>query len=531
MRITKLLLGIVLLFALLLRTYQLTSVPISLSWDEASLGYNAFAIGESLKDEHGELLPVARFIAFGDYKPPGYIYMAVPFVKLMGLSELSTRLPSALAGTLLVLITFAIVKELFKSDKAALVASFLLAISPWALQFSRGAFEGNMATMFSGAAIYFFLRGTRIRAIVPLLVSAVSFVLAMYTFNSHRIFVPLMLGSLLLIYWRGVWQRKVSYLVMLILFGVLLLPMVPHVLSPEGKLRFQEVSWMADVEPIEQANERVALDNSSLESRILHNRRHVYGYQFLLHYFDTFNPKFLFASGDVNPRLSSQTVGELYLIELPFLLLGIIFLLRFHRKAGLLLLLWLLVAPVPGAFARETPHALRMLNLLPVPQIVIALGIVSLLRHKWKKLVVLAISFAFALSFLFYINDYYRYYPQTSALEWQYGHAELVSKVKAIESNYDAISVTETYGRPYIYFLFHEDYPVSKYLETRKVDRDAFGFWYVRGFGPYLFYGAEPESGKILYVRGPEETVANTKVVDSVKTQSGKVVFNLLEKI
>src|SRR3989344_6801008 len=91
--------GVVFLFALFIRVYLLSSVPAHLSWDEASIGYNAYSILESGIDETGKTFPLV-FEAFGVQKLPGYIYLSVPFVKLFGLNELSVRLPSALFGAL-----------------------------------------------------------------------------------------------------------------------------------------------------------------------------------------------------------------------------------------------------------------------------------------------------------------------------------------------------------------------------------------------------------------------------------------------
>src|SRR3990172_2793629 len=90
----------ILITAFLLRFYALGQNPPALYWDEASLGYNGYTIVTSLKDEHGEFLPIARFAAFGDYKPPGYIYAAAASIKLFGLNEFSVRLPSAISGLL-----------------------------------------------------------------------------------------------------------------------------------------------------------------------------------------------------------------------------------------------------------------------------------------------------------------------------------------------------------------------------------------------------------------------------------------------
>jgi 4-amino-4-deoxy-L-arabinose transferase-like glycosyltransferase len=78
-----------------LRVYQLGINPPSLTWDEAAWGYNAYALGIDGKDEFGRFLPVDYFESFGDYKPPVYAYLAILPVKVFGLNEFSTRLPSA----------------------------------------------------------------------------------------------------------------------------------------------------------------------------------------------------------------------------------------------------------------------------------------------------------------------------------------------------------------------------------------------------------------------------------------------------
>ena len=90
------------LIAAALRLFALGSNPPGLYWDEVSLGYNAYSILKTGHDEHNRFLPIDTFKAFGDYKPPGYIYATVPSIALFGLNNFAVRLPSALAGTLLV---------------------------------------------------------------------------------------------------------------------------------------------------------------------------------------------------------------------------------------------------------------------------------------------------------------------------------------------------------------------------------------------------------------------------------------------
>ncbi|MBI2599051.1 glycosyltransferase family 39 protein [Candidatus Curtissbacteria bacterium] len=109
----KYLLLAIILLAAILRFYKLGSTPPSLYWDEASLGYNAYSILKTGRDEHGKFLPTTNFAAFGDYKPPGYIYTTVPSIAIFGLTEFAIRFPSALFGTLTVLLTYLLAKKLF----------------------------------------------------------------------------------------------------------------------------------------------------------------------------------------------------------------------------------------------------------------------------------------------------------------------------------------------------------------------------------------------------------------------------------
>src|SRR3989344_4753279 len=114
---------LILLLAAALRFIQLGKNPPGLYWDEVSLGYNAYSILKTGKDEHGEFLPLARFKAFGDYKPPGYIYATVPSIALFGLNEFAVRFPSALAGVFMVWLTYLLIKELFSNHKLAALSA------------------------------------------------------------------------------------------------------------------------------------------------------------------------------------------------------------------------------------------------------------------------------------------------------------------------------------------------------------------------------------------------------------------------
>src|SRR3989344_1259379 len=135
MRLKYLILVILLGFAL--RITYISDFPPSLNWDEVSLGYNAYSVFKTGKDEWGIVLPTI-FRAFGDFKLPGYVYAYVPFVAALGLNALSIRLPSIIAGTLLIFLIYSLSR---KFSAPPLLAALLAALSPWSLFLSRVAVE------------------------------------------------------------------------------------------------------------------------------------------------------------------------------------------------------------------------------------------------------------------------------------------------------------------------------------------------------------------------------------------------------
>src|SRR3989338_5994195 len=188
----KYILAAIILISSVLRLYKLDTIPPSLYWDEVSLGYNAYSILATGHDEHGRFLPLTNFAAFGDYKPPGYIYAAVPSVAIFGLNEFAIRFPSALFGILTVLLTYILAKKLFEKENLAQLSALLLAISTWHIGLSRGAFEGNLALFFSTLGIYLFIKFAKDNALF-IYFCATAFLVAVYTFTGHRLFVPFIL--------------------------------------------------------------------------------------------------------------------------------------------------------------------------------------------------------------------------------------------------------------------------------------------------------------------------------------------------
>lgn len=139
------------------RIYGIGTLFTGLNQDEASIGYDAFAIAGWGIDRHGVTMP-AYLIAWGSGQNAGYAYLLVPFIKLFGLSLTTLRLPMALVGCVSMVALYTILKR-SNSRRLVLLGVFLLAICPWHILKSRWALESNLLPDMLLWGIAFFCAG------------------------------------------------------------------------------------------------------------------------------------------------------------------------------------------------------------------------------------------------------------------------------------------------------------------------------------------------------------------------------------
>ncbi|OGH43935.1 MAG: hypothetical protein A3J14_01955 [Candidatus Levybacteria bacterium RIFCSPLOWO2_02_FULL_37_18] len=520
----KFFLSLIIFTAMLLRFLNLGSNPPSLTWDEAAWGYNAYSLGIDGRDEFGRFLPYDYLESFGDFKPPVYAYLDILPVKLFGLTEFATRFPSALMGVLTVFLTYFLVKEIFKNSQKkeiyALVSSFLLAISPWHIMLSRAAFEANVATFFTTCGIWLFLKGRENKWGFSL--SAISFVLSIYTFNSARIVAPLLVLFLVGMFHKDITKKKKQATTAFFIGFILILPIVKFLFSPQATLRFKEVNIFSDFNIIKRVNQQIENDHNARWSSVLHNRRFVFTVEYLKHYFDNLSSSFLFIKGDGNPKFSTQQVGQLYMWEIPFLIAGVLFLIRKKEGLWLLVPIWLLIGIIPAGSARETPHALRIEASLPTFQILVAYGLInSMEKLKRWKLVTAGLSLVIFFNLIYFLHDYYVHYPVHYSREWQYGYKESVRYVVGVQNNFKKVWVTQNLGRPYMYYLFYLHYNPSTFRTNSDIKRDVFGFVHVKRFDKYFFGDnnriSRAEGKGSLFVNTYDQVPNNAKILKDFK--------------
>ena len=521
---------VVVVLAGILRFANLTGFPPALISDEVAIGYNAYSILKTGKDEYGIRYPLT-FRSFDDYKMPVDVYMIAGSMQLFGPMDFSVRFPSALFGTLTVLLTYFLVRELWRQDGHAygLAASFLLAVSPWSVLFSRAGYGSNVAVFFSVAGVYLALCGFRRGWLLVL--SSIAFSLSIWSYHSFRIFIPLMLVGLAVLYSKKLIHQKIPVIVAVVLAGIMLFPLVQKTFSIEGRMRAIGVSAFANPDDIKRTISMTLWDKvHGLDAfALLHNRRIQYTETFLRGYFSHFDLNFLFLDKSIE-RYRAPGVGLMYLFELPFLFIGLYQLFRTWSPESGVIVWWLVTAPVAAAFTLQFPHPGRAETFLPAFQIITAVGIIEAVRKaasKWKYMLLVAIIMV---SVIYFIHQYFVHLPVLNAPYWYVGRKEMTQKIVLYENEYDKIFVSNALDFPYIFYLYYR--PVDPAAYQMQGGTVSGGFLEQNNrFGKVEFRSISTSQRdplkKILFVGLPGEVFKTSLIVDTIyyPDKSEAIVF------
>lgn len=558
----KIILVVILSVAFVLRFYSLGDYP-ALNADEAAIGYNAYSLIETGKDEHGNPWPI-HFQSFNDYKPGLYVYLVLPFVKFFGLSEWSVRTPNAFLGVLTVYLVYLLVIEFYSKRKTAnlsnshnwlaVTTAFFLAISPWHIHFSRGGWEVNTATFLITLATLFFIkyinsvysqndRSNKVEGYLPLLfMCSFVFSLSLYTYHSARIIAPLQIIGLLGIYFKEVKSNIKNFLLSGLIGLVAVLPLAKDFVKPQISSRASGVGILADTGPFERVNEeRGEHENfAGASSKLLHNKLVNYSLRFLENYSEHFHGLFLFLSGDDIERNKVPETGQMYMIDILWVVLGIWLICRKWTKENRVVVHWLLIAPVAAALTFQSPHALRAQNMVIPLTIICALGftktifLIRNMRYGIRISLYVLIVTLISWQFLRYLHMYYNHMSPEYPYSSQYGIKELVEYLSKEKDVYDKVVVTTRYDQPYILFLFYSKYSPAKFQnEHILTERDRYGFSTVPEYNGYAFKEVNWDEDKINYPKSlvvgtTEEIPDEANVVKNIYGTNGFQYFRVV---
>ncbi|MBX4205104.1 MAG: glycosyltransferase family 39 protein [Candidatus Doudnabacteria bacterium] len=184
------LLIIILLVAIFFRFYQIKTFPGGLFPDEAANGLDINSIFK------GDIQP---FYERGNGREALFFYLLAASVSVFGRGPWQHHIVTGMVGVTEVLATYFLTKRLFGKN-VALLASFFMACSSYAVMLNRNGFRANLIPLFTTLTFLFIVKffqtpefQAKSRALSALL-AGLSFGLGFYTYISYRMMIPLLIG-------------------------------------------------------------------------------------------------------------------------------------------------------------------------------------------------------------------------------------------------------------------------------------------------------------------------------------------------
>ncbi len=441
---TLVFLAVIFVLGTFLRFYHLEQSPPGFYVDEAAIGYNAYSILKTGKDEYGKTFPIF-FRSFGDYKMPLYIYLSVLPTALFGLSVFSARFISALCGSLSLLLVYFLVRELFpkKADRLGLLVTAGLAFSPLPVFFSRMALEVSLALFCLLLALFLQLKSFAKKSDGLLVLSVLAYALSAYTYHTERFLAPVIFFSVsLILFWHSRSIGKKYWLKMIIsclLLAVLLFPQIRLFNSAAGQARLKSLG--------------------SQEGTFKN---------YLSQYLAYFSPRNLFFNPDPDRQRSFPELSVFYpWMCLPFLLgLYLLFKRRGEGVGKSITILLLILSPLPASLARDPFSSFRAYPLVFPLILVIAFGLEAIYDRFRQKMAFFILGFIVILASLADLSrNAFVLLPQERFNDWSYGYSSLAEKLPG--GSYGKVLIDDPIGTSYIEVLFFLRYPPAKFQEEQ----------------------------------------------------------------
>ncbi|NJD04770.1 MAG: DUF2029 domain-containing protein [Ruminiclostridium sp.] len=444
-RFQSLVFFLIFICGILVRLWKFGVIPAGFNQDGAMGAVDALALANHGTDRFGMWLPV-HFTAWGFGQMSVLLsYLSIPFIGIFGLNRITARI-AVLIVSLLSLWVIYLLSRLIFSKKTVLVVLAFSAINPWHIMQSRWALDCNMFPHFLLFSVYFLCLGLKKKKIYIYL-SMVFFGITMYSYGIAWYSVPLMLLAVFIyllktkrLSLKDTFFSALAYmLVAWPIFGVMIINLLkfPTIATPFFTIPFfPGTTRMSDL----------LFFSTNIFAQFINNIKAFINVVILQ-----------------KPDLPWNTIpqfGIIYLFSIPFVIIGLITLIKMIRSKkakaaetavpaigpllenngrvlAVIVMIWLLVAVISGLIINNIN--VNRINIIAYPLIILAaLGIELIIRKiKLLSLVILSI---YLIAFASFNISYFGEHSKVLANSFYYGFGEALESVQDLE--YDRIYVT-----------------------------------------------------------------------------------------
>ena len=416
--------AVLLLIGIFIRAYHFGTVPIGIHQDEAMAAVDAKALADYGTDRFGMRYPVHFTAWIGGQMSVLLSYCMVPFIKILGFSTVSIRLPMLLVSCVGLLALYLLARQIGGTELAVAVTA-LGVICPWHYLQSRWSFDCNMFPHVFLFGVCLLMAGLKKKGLLYL--SMVFFGLCSYCYGVANYSVPLFLLAMavcLLCIRRIRWKELI--LCFLVYFLVALPEFLTMLINMLGMDTIETSLFTIPYFPQSMRSKDILLLNFSWE-------------QLWKNIVRTFSV--VWWKGDKSITNTIVKFGPVYYLTVGFFLIGFVRSLWKIRKAEnaekkipyIVLLGWLLMGLWVGIVTKEV--TINRINIIFYPVLIIAgVGIVWCVR-KWKLLVV-PIGAAYAVLALLFARNYFGEWADVSRIYYYEPYVNALYYARSFDCDY-----------------------------------------------------------------------------------------------
>ena len=443
-------------------------LPGGLNQDEASAGYDAYAIMKYGIDRNGNPYPV-HLVSWGSGQNALYSYICIPMIFILGVNETSLRLPMAIIGCVSLYVLYKILNKRFNS-KTTIFGLFFLVICPWHIMKSRWGLESNLFPDLVFIGTYFLFEYLSDKKLRYLIISSIILGLSAYSYGTSYFFLFFfVIGYLIYLLIRKEITIKHS-IITLSIIGIISIPIILFLYVNLFDKETINFLWFSipklNVDRFQDVTN--IYSDSFFESAKENMKNALY---------------LLFNQYDGLPWNGIPYFGHVYLISIPFALIGLFNKNEKNKSLLWIFRIWLIVAVLMLLIV--SPNTNRI-NIIFFPIIVFAIfGLVELfeLSKKFEKILIPS----YMIFYLVFSSYYATEWNNNLKANFYYGLGESITFVDRMEDK-NKVFVSSNINMPYIFVLYYTEYDVNEYIETVSYYNENGAFEMVKSFGDYNFY-------------------------------------------
>ncbi len=472
---------IILLIGCFCRLFLIDKYPVGLNQDEASIGYEAYSLIQNGTDRNGFSYPV-NLVAWGSGQNVLYAYLSMPFIKLLGLNILSTRIVMALIGCLTLLVIYLFTSKQLK-HKHSLIVLLMLAIMPWHLTKSRFGLESNIFPDLILYAVILLYLGFKKHKKKYYFFSSIILGISTYAYGTSYLFVPILF---FVIYGYLLKKKQIRWhdlFINLFIIFIISLPLIIFVFINFFNLNTIKIGPIT----IPKLN-----CNRMKETTIINSNHHN-----LNQILSNTSALVYMIIGDIYSRNYSYYhipfFGLYYYISIPFLFYGIYKAFKSENQLIKFVNMYLIACLPVALFIFPTSVHLNII-LIPI-LFYVCYGIILMIEKKKKFYF---IPFTYLIIFSLFIGWYFTGYQKNLEKEETVSLEDALKYTK--KNNYQKIYITDNINQPYIYYLFYNKIDNKYYLENRKISDENQMFQKVDQIGNVYFKLPKKEEKNTLII-------------------------------